>query len=270
MKNILAENMLRFGVKNLSEANIKTLHEQNPNATTTTPGAAKPKTYPTQRVEQTFNTIYNGSPAVGKVTGTLLKKEDGSFIPNSIRIDYPSSSGEPFVIYLKPLDGTMTFQIPNNAEGIQNFITSRSAQITKGNLPITAIKLVTDQMSKLSKVPLKMDPKLTNAFALPIGRFGDTKNIDMPAPGLLAPFKIVRMHLVFHPETSKEIHREMHLGGGNQYSYAKDSSGKIIRNGGTGDPNDRLKLTGQNLIELRQAITNAYTALEAKAGPEPA
>ena len=31
MKNILAENMLRFGVKNLTESNIKRLSEQDPN-----------------------------------------------------------------------------------------------------------------------------------------------------------------------------------------------------------------------------------------------
>jgi len=36
MKNKLAENLLRFGVKNLSEANIKTLQEQNPDAAVTT------------------------------------------------------------------------------------------------------------------------------------------------------------------------------------------------------------------------------------------
>jgi hypothetical protein len=40
MKNILAENLLRFGVKNLSEANKKKLQEQNPPKTATP--AAKP------------------------------------------------------------------------------------------------------------------------------------------------------------------------------------------------------------------------------------
>lgn len=40
MKNTLAENLLRFGVKNLSEADIKKLHEQTP--PTTPPATAPP------------------------------------------------------------------------------------------------------------------------------------------------------------------------------------------------------------------------------------
>jgi hypothetical protein len=105
MKHTLAENLLRFGVKNLSEANIKTLQEQNPNAAapagatkpgatapagTTTPGA-KPAAQ-NQRFEATVNTRNSNNDVPGSVVGFAMKQPDGSFLPGNIIVRYPGGA----------------------------------------------------------------------------------------------------------------------------------------------------------------------------------
>jgi hypothetical protein len=283
MKNKLAENLLRFGVKNLSEANIKTLQEQNPNATppagatkpsttapagTTTP-AAKPAAQ-NQRFEATFNTRQNNKDVPGSVVGFAMKQPDGSFKPGYIIVRYPGMSSVTSFslinsngVYILDPRGTGALKKPGDlAQAIKDY---KLAPIRKGLLPVTAVKQVIANIGKATKTSLKLDPTLEQAFAISWMNSAVSKSINGTPTGVLAPFKTASLVLHLNPETGVEMYRELWLGRSNMYSYAKASNGKVGPNG-SGRANDALKLPPERTPEINQAVTDLYNQLEAQAG----
>lgn len=275
MKHILAENMLRFGVKNLSESNIKNLQEAEPTppaSSATTP--TQPTTPPAnQRFESTFNVRQNNKDVAAKVVGFATKRPDGSFAPGSITLTYPHGGSGNTYIGFRNVEGTYVINPMSGAEirkpsDIANAISEHKfASIAKGILPVTALKQVIANISKATKVSLKLDPAVEQAMAINHQNSAVSKTIPGKPTGLLAPFKTAGLVLRLNPETGTEMYRELWLGGSNMYSYAK-WNGKVVPNGAE-RANDFLKLDPAKQPELNQAITDLYNQLDAAAGPAP-
>lgn len=279
MKHILAENLLRFGVKNLSEANIKMLQEQEdanaaaPGATTnpgtTTPGAKPPAQ--NQRFEATFNTRANNKDVPGSVVGFAMKQPDGSFKPGYIIVRWPSGASVTSFSLINSngvyiLDPRGVFKKPRDlSQAIYDY---KLASIQKGLLPVTAVKQVITNIGKATKTSLKLDPAVEQAFAITWMNSAVSKSIKGTPTGVLAPFKTASLVLHLNPETGVEMYRELWLGNSNMYSYAKLSNGKVGPNG-SGRANDALKLPPERTPEINQAVTDLYNQLEAQAGTAP-
>jgi hypothetical protein len=214
MKHILAENLLRFGVKNLSEANIKTLHEQNPNATAPV-AKTTPKPAPQfQRFEQTFNTT-NGQ---GRIIGFAEKQQDGSFKPKStIDIVYPSYQGQ-FQIRLILRNTTYTIDdqigVGSKITGpADNWIYSSGAPIIAPIKPLTALNKVIESISKITGTQLFLNNWTRDAFGS--ARTGVQKRaLRVPTSNTkyLGVYRDADLFINLDPESGKEIDRDFYIG----------------------------------------------------------
>ena len=263
MKNTLAENMLRFGVKNLSESDLRKLHEQTEMpATTTTPGA-KPKQAERRKFESVWNANQQGKIVPAKVVGYAEKQPDGSFKPLGITMTYPKgSSGNNFIgfgLYNNVYVATGQFK---TRESMEELVLG-SAGVAKGPMPLTALNDVITQLSKFTKTPLSLDPKVVQGLALPASKSAVGKIVKQPiTTGILRPWGEAQMHITYNPETNAETKRELWIGGSNMYTFAKDSKGNVGYNASVSNYDSLFKKLGMTgTSEDRKKVLDAATIL---------
>lgn len=285
MKHTLAENLLRFGVKNLSEANIKTLKEQEQNAAATTPApsTAAPTTkapVESKKFEVAFNCGRGKDKYPGIARAYAYKQPDGSFSPGNIVIGYPDNSGKQMFftlintnnVYSLDNRSVSKFQTPDAlAEWIKNY----GCAIDKPILPITAIKQSIAQLAQYTKAKLTIDPAVQQAFAISYEESNVSGNPIQSGKltGILAPFGFASINTRLNPETLQEMpgSRQIWLGDGtrvssNMYAF-KIVNGKLAPIGGE-TINMTLKKAGvgqDRWPELRQSILDLYNTLNTTA-----
>lgn len=273
MKHTLAENMLRFGVKNLSESNIKNLQEAEPTpaapaaaATTTKPaGQAERRTF-----ESTFNANQGGKIIPAKVTGYAIKQPDGSFKPGGITMSYPKSASGYTYIGLINSNGMYIPQgVYAKTDAMQELVLA-SAGISKGPLPVTALKNVIAQISAFTKTPLSLNPSVERGLALPAAKSANAKSVKQPiTTGILKPYGTAFLQVTYNPETDIETKREIWIGGTNQYSFAKSSTGQFGPNAAASNYDSlykKLGMTGttQERKQVAAAAEVLYNELSSK------
>jgi hypothetical protein len=277
MKHTLAENLLRFGVKNLSEANIKTLQEQE-TTTPTTPGTKPPA--PTKKVEIAFNCGNGNNKYPGVVRGYINKQPDGSFKPGNIVVGYPDNSGKQMFFTITNINNV--YSLSNNSvskiktpDALAEWIRNYGCAIDKPILPITAIQQTITQLATETQTKLSIDPTLKNAFAISYEESNvNGKSIQSSKlTGALAPFGFASINFKLNPQTLQEMpgSRQIWLGDGtrvssNMYAF-KVIDGKLAPVGGE-TINMVLKKAGPNVVwpELKKEILNLYNTLNTTAG----
>lgn len=267
MKHTLAENLLRFGVKNLSESNIKNLQEQTEPAPAA-PAAAATTTKPAgqaerRKFESTFNANQGGTVVAAKVIGYADKQPDGNFKPGGITMTYPKGSSGNNYIGFSVLNGayvaTGAFAKP---DAMQQLVLG-SAGIAKGPLPVTALKDVIAQLSKFTKTPLSLDPRVEQGLALPASKSTNGKVVKQPiTTGILRPWGEASLHITYNPETNTEMKRELWIGGTNQYTFTKSSTGKFGPNAAVSNYDSLYKKLGMTgTTEERNKVAAAAEIL---------
>lgn len=267
MKHTLAENMLRFGVKNLSESNIKNLQEQT-EPTPAAPAAAATTTKPAgqaerRKFESTFNANQGGKIVPAKVAGYAEKQPDGSFKPIGITMTYPKGSSGNSYIGFSPYNNVYVATGEFRSKDSMEALVAGSAGIAKGPLPVTALKDVITQLSKFTKTPLSLNPSVVEGLAIPASKSAVGKKVEQPITmGILKPWGVAQMHITYHPETNAELKRELWIGRSNIYTFAKDANGKVGYNASVSNYDSLLKkLSMTGTSEERKKVLDAATVL---------
>jgi hypothetical protein len=219
-------------------------------------------------VKVNFNTkSANGQPVVAEVTGGVSKDPTGKLTPSqTIRLKMPSNKG------IQPIDfrlnGTVyTFDpygLYKNANDLTNFMDNIANRIDKGLKPQTALQQVVAQVAKTAGQNLTLDPKVVQAFVDGFNYQSSvvTKRSKINLSGLLKPMVSASLYVTYDPESGKEIHREMWLGGSNMYTYQKDKSGKIVSTSSSNVLNDKPEFSNVDRKDFVNQISNIYNQLE--------
>ena len=278
MKNTLAENLLRFGVKNLSESEKKKLHEQLATGTKTNPKklpgvkvtAKKPKSKPIPYMVS-FNTVDSqNKPVVGTAEGFAVKQPDGKLAPSDkISLKMPSNKGIQRIDFVR--QGNVytysPYSLYKNRKELAAFFHNYANRIAKPLKPQTALTQLIAQINKGTGANLTLNPQVVAGImdGWDYQSSGVTKRALVPKlSGLLTPMKSASLYVTYDPETGQEIHREMWLGNSNVYTYQKYSDGKIKKTGGSNVLNDRPDMAParENRKQFDAEITALYNQLE--------
>jgi hypothetical protein len=225
MKNILAENMLRFGVKNLSEADRYHLTE----ITGSTPAAAKP----TQVAVEFATTL-----GPGKILGYLYKQSNGSFVqgpkiaiyrPDKMHVDIKLNDDKTSWIFdpasSKDKDTLYAWLYENK----------NPAMYIGGIKPSTVLNQVVAQLNKAAGTNVTIAGDILSALTPSYQNVGTILKSEIATQKILKPMKTASMKVYLDPETKKEMRREMNIGGTGTYIFVKGASGKILPAGGSSD-----------------------------------
>lgn len=210
MKNILAENLLRFGVKNLSEADIKKLHEVEPApGTATNPnklaGARVTAKAPTKALQASWKTD-NGTTA--------------SWIAN-IKMD-PATKKWNLVDFRFTPDGTpavLTLRIENNAimpgyvkEKTEN---GEMGYTGPGMSPLASLNNLLSQVAKQTGVQYSINPSLSLLLKNLPNRYysNKTSKVNLPAgTEALKPGVLFGVRSLINPDTNQIVNRLFYIG----------------------------------------------------------
>jgi len=265
MKHTLAENMLRFGVKNLSESDLRKLQEQ----------LEEPKTKtPAQKVEQMFNVKTSAGKAVGSVKALLPLTNGKAGVPLDITINYPDVMNKLNLFKLRLFNNT-TYKLDtaygSGKDFSEEWIVNSGGSILAPKKPLTAINDVIASINKQTGSNVSLDPKITQT--LNTAESGVRKSVDVQltakdvrlSTGVLIPYKFARLSVVYDPETNKELYRRFTFGPNEiLVSLTGDKVTKI-----QGLMNDLIKtqpeeVAGLNSREILPDVQSAYNAAVAK------
>jgi hypothetical protein len=231
MKNILAENMLRFGVKNLSESTIKQLHEQHLNEAppvptgSAQPGAAPAKAPQNQRVEQIFRVKLNakGATADGKVIANIPMVQGKAQTPSKISIQWPKPDGK-----------VITLSLTSTSKGQYDFDTrepasrdakmqgmdwpgTNAANILGPQKPLTALNAVIAAINKQTGGNWSAANDVVEVLSNARSGVQKYATVQLSAAiglkdGSIMPYKTAGLTITYDPETNKEIDRDFTIG----------------------------------------------------------
>lgn len=226
MKNILAENLLRFGVKNLSESDIKKLHEQDPN------GRLLPVTKVTARSAE-------------KTLQTSFKTDDNQVATWSAKIKMDPTTKKWNIKYIQ-------FQLGDKIVGplrLDNNQIQRgeiAALLNNGEMgytgpgmsPLASLNSLINQISKQTGVQYGINVDLKNTLSNMPNRYFTYKTSVVPKGSYLKPGIEFGIKSLVNPDTNQVINRTLFIG--DKYS----STYQIVI-----DANGKLKNAGPNSIE---------------------
>lgn len=228
MKNILAENLLRFGAKNLSEADIKKLHETNPVAAA--PGTeANPNNLAGAKVT---------AKAPTKTLQTSWKTELGktaSWIAN-IKMD-PATKKWNLVDFRFTPDGTPAYDILKlyNNDIMQGYVKEKTENgemgySGPGMSPLASLNNLLSQVAKQTGVQYGIHVDLKNMLADMPNRFWTYKksNIKFPPDGL-KPGVLFGVRTQTNPDTN-QIQNRLFFIGDEGYGVYLDANGTLSKN----------------------------------------
>jgi hypothetical protein len=207
MKNTLAENLLRFGVKNLSESDRSKLAEQKPGA------AATPAKTQTKRLAASFKTPYGGT---GTFSATIqLDPTTKKWKVGQIRFD--SEGGQDAGI--KDI-----FTITGDGKGGGNFKHTESlirqfqakgvdSYSGPGLKPGTAAKKLAEQLSQATGAQWFASSELINLFSDWRNGYVEYKKSKVPAgTEQLKPGTEFGVVITRDPETNQILYRNLYYG----------------------------------------------------------
>jgi hypothetical protein len=259
MKNILAENMLRFGVKNLSEADRYHLTEIT---------GSTPVKVATPMYKASFAS--NLGPIT--FTGTTVKQPNGSFKPDPTIQAYITKKG--FLrAQLNPTTGIFGFDTENfgpNYDKARTWLygTPPMFLINKGINPGTALTQVVAQLNKAAGTAYTIDPKVLQALLPGLNTAVQGNSSVAALSGILAPLQNASMTVYYDPETGAELNKFMYLRN-DVYKYSM-IAGKLTPAGGTQNAlnDDAIKAGLANVTfdrkQFNAALTSLWTTLSAK------
>lgn len=259
MKNILAENLLRFGVKNLSDNDKLKLEQKTGGggavASTTPTTAAKT---PIKPIVVNFKMCRKPGP-IGdtskgivqcNVTATPRKNNKGAMIPPAkITLNLLGVDGKfsPLVfVYSDTVNTYITENQSMRGQVLVDFLRKNTEKVAEGIMPATALTQMTNQISQLTGQQVSIDSslidKIASAYNVP-GMTGvmNFKNLKVSG-GILNPRNkaiYVTYKVYFQPETNQEIEKRFELYGGhfirvvNGRVFAPDTLIKFIQQDST-------------------------------------
>lgn len=236
MKNILAENLLRFGVKNLSEADKLRLEQKTP--TTGGGGAVAGKTPTTVKPPQGKKVVASFKMSVGagpagqqskgitenSVYGILTKDpKTGKFLPPNTLTLSLSQNKQPVPVRFVLVGGT-TYQLEpgqkfTNGPKLVEFLRSNTGHIESGS-PATALMQVIENIKNETGVNVSIDSTVVNNIRSAYDVYWKTGIVDVKqtpiTSGVLKPFKRAILDKYINPETNQEYidNRKLVLGNG--------------------------------------------------------
>ena len=224
MKNTLAENLLRFGVKNLSEAEKKKLHEQ--------PGEDNPNKLP--------GTTVTAKSAVKKLQ-TSFKREDGKIAiwTASVKMD-PKTKKWNLVDFRFSPDGqpaVAPLRLQNNAimrGDIAAMLDNGELGYTgPGMSPLAALTNLLSQVAKQTGVQYGISGDLQNTLSALPNRYYTYKESTIPKGSYLKPGISYGIKSLVNPDTNQVINRTLYIGSknSNAYQIVIDQTGKLRGSG---------------------------------------
>jgi hypothetical protein len=255
MKNILAENLLRFGVKNLSEADKLRLEQKTPTAPAVagkTPTAA-PKT-PAKKVQVSFNMStgaglrQNLKVTECKVYGTYMQdpKTRKYGPPNQLVLQL-SQNGKPVNIIFRLNTMTNTYLMENNTlkgDKLVDYLRYNTEHIVDKN-PATALTQIIENIKNETGVAVNIDSTVVNNIRSAYDIYWKTGIVDINqmtiTAGVLAPYKRAVLDKYINPETNQEY---------------IDSRKLVFGNGSAGFWIKNDKIAGVTNVSSRNEIIN--------------
>ena len=213
MKNILAENLLRFGAKNLSEADIKKLHETNPVAaaagTEANPnklaGAKVTAKAPTKTLQTSWKTEY---------------EKTASWIAN-IKMD-PATKKWNLVDFRFTPDGTPaveTLELYNN-NIMRGYVKEKTENgemgyTGPGMSPLASLNNLLSQVAKQTGVQYGIHVDLKNTLSALPNRYYSKKTSKVNLPTgteALKPGVLFGVQSLINPDTNQVVNRLFYIG----------------------------------------------------------
>jgi len=255
MKNILAENLLRFGVKNLSEADKLRLEQKTPTAggggavAGKTPAAVKPAQG--KKVVASFKMSVGGGAAGQQskgitecsVYGILTKDpKTGKFLPPneltlSLAFNGKFLKERALTFVLNKMANTYMLQ-PNqgvtNGPKLVEFLRYKTDQIESGS-PATALMQVIENIKNETGVNVSIDSSVVSNIRSAYDVYWksgitDFKKMNI-TQGVLKPFTTVTLKKYFNPETNQEyINDRMLSFGTSKFGYYVGKSAPAKQN----------------------------------------
>lgn len=231
MKNTLAENLLRFGVKNLSESDIKKLQEQNPPAGNETNPNKLPGT--TVTVKSAEKKLQASFKRADNKTATWFA---------NVKMDPKTKKWNLVNIKFTPDDrGTAEAPLSINNDLVQAgnvsqlLSSNRSGDLVgytgPGMSPLAALNNLLSQISKQTGVQYGISQDLKNTITPPnMPNFYFTyKESTIPKGSYLKPGISYGIKSLVDPDTNQVINRTLFIGDriSSAYQIVIDQTGKL-------------------------------------------
>lgn len=218
LKNILAENLLRFGAKNLSESDIKKLQEVDPGVRQL-PGAK----VTARAAEKKLQASYRRAAGVTAVWSATIKMDPTTKKWNLVDVRF-SPDGKPAV---QPLRIQNNQIMPGNIKAMLD--NGEDAYTGPGMSPLGALNNLLSQIASQTGVQYGINPSLSLLLKELPNNYYTYKESTVPKPSYLKPGIKFGVKSNVNPDTNQTIRRFLYIGDQFDPSLAIviDESGKL-------------------------------------------
>jgi hypothetical protein len=228
LEKLIAENMLRFGVKNLSESDIKKLQEQNPpRGSETNPKKLAGATVTAKSAEKKLEASFKRDDNKIATWSASVKMDPKTKKWNLVDFRF-SPDGQPAVAPLtlennKIMQGDIKALLGNGELGYTG----------PGMSPLASLNNLLSQVAKQTGVQYGIHVDLQNTLANLPNRYYTYKSAIIPKGSYLKPGISYGVKSLINPDTNQVINRTLYIGDkySNAYQIVIDQTGKLRGSG---------------------------------------